>query len=247
MKPIYIEPIAREREYQRLAALGRELKVPIFEQFLELKVILPGDKQPVHWHKQRSHSYTRNAYNLLACDIMAIRGTGGYSAGQMSIRTTAGTVVSSVYCPIIGRCCSYGPRSDNPEAGSNTLLGSVGNANYGILVGTGSTAESFEGYALASPCAEGTGANQLNYMAMGAPQKSWDGPTLTLTIILSRYMNNNSAGTITIGEIALVTQAAHNNAYCNTVLSRDVLGSPVAVPASGQILSTYTLAMVYPE
>jgi hypothetical protein len=60
-------------------------------------------------------------------------------------------------------------------------------------------------------------------------------------------MNNNSAGTITIGEVALVTQAAHNNAYCNTVLSRDVLGSPVAVTASGQILATYTLAMVYPE
>ena len=59
-----------ERKYQQLQKLGQELKIPTFEAFLEFEV-RDGNGKTIHHHRQRSHSWVRNAYNHLFCQVAA--------------------------------------------------------------------------------------------------------------------------------------------------------------------------------
>ena len=80
MEPVYIEPVESERKYQRLAELGARLKVPIAEAFLTLRV-RDRHGQVIHYTKQRSHSWTRNAYQMLATGIGGMRNSGTLPMG----------------------------------------------------------------------------------------------------------------------------------------------------------------------
>ena len=242
MEPIYIEPWESEQKYQRLAELGRKLKIPVSEAFLTLKVT-DRDGIILHHTKQRSHSWTRNAYQMLMTCLSAVQNAGTYSDGSLAAKKTDGTVVSSVFLLCTGnQGSSFGGSTETAGKG---YRGAVGDPSTGISIGRGDTAESFDGYALALPCAEGTGANQLNYLAGEAVIRAYDAPSKTLSATHKRYANNNSPGTITVKEIGLIAYAVKGTTF-PALMCRDVLVSPVDVPASGQILVTYTVSLVYP-
>lgn len=243
MEPVYIEPVESERKYQRLAELGTRLKIPVTEAFLTLKV-LDRNGRVNHHTKQRSHSWTRNAYQMLATGIGGMRNSGTFADGSLATRNTAGSVISNVYLANTGGVSSN--FNVDSEAVGKAYRGPNGDNVSGVVVGTGDTPESFNDYALAAALAEGTGAGQVNYMAGEPVVKSWDAGTRTLSVEHKRYINNNSPGTITIREIGLIANGSQGTSL-RALMSRDVLGTPVDVPASGQILAIYTIALIYPS
>ncbi len=245
--PIYTESPESERRFQRMVQLGRELRTPVNENFIEIKVTMPGREEPIHWHKQRSHSWVRNAYNILICDLMALAGSGAFGDGTGTpLKNTAGGVISGTSLPCLCKGTSWS-NGEDPENPGSAYLGGIGDPSFGIQFGIGTGAESFDSYALGGLCTEGITANKLNYIAMAAPSKTWVAETRTLTVVYSRFANNNSPGTISIAELGLVAKCAGpGNAATLTLMARDLLAIPIDVPASGQLLATYTLSVVFP-
>ncbi len=238
MEPIYIEPLESEHKFQRIADLGRKLRVPVCEAYLTLKVTDRTGKIVLHT-KQRSHSWTRNAFQMLATVLAAARNETAYADGSLAPRKTDGTVVNSVFLFSTG---SQG----NSFAGSSETLGkgyrgNLGDPATGISIGIGLAGEFFDDYSMSSPCAEGT-----NYMGGEALIRAWDGGTRTLSVTHKRFANNNTQDTISVTEIGLIAYGVKGTTF-PALMSRDVLGSPVDVPASGQILVTYTISLVYPS
>ncbi|MBA7537318.1 hypothetical protein ES705_29585 [subsurface metagenome] len=236
--------LKEEQKYRRLMRLAQELHIPIPEAFIELEVF-DKDGKLLQRHKQRSHSWTRNTYNVLfsyltAKDLDDVT----FEAGKLSIKNTAGVVKSGGGLGII----------DSGQTGDNTpsiigYLSGGGNDNFGILVGSGTNAESFEDYALQTPIAEGAAGGELNHVQADAHVITWTGGTLTLKDELLRYYNNNSGGDVNVNEVALVFNGVEPglmalNKYC--LQSRDKLASTVTVPDTGQLKVTYTIQLVYP-
>ena len=240
---IYIEPPESERRYLRLANLGKELGVPVPQVFLEMKVTMP-DGKVVHHHKQRSHSWNRNAYNQLFEQLAAVNGNDNtFAGGKLSAREHPGGTVR--YGTEV---CELDSRSNMLTAGKG-YTGASGSVTNGILVGSGANTESFEDYALQTLITNGAGAGQLSYALSEAYVISYVAGTKTLTATHLRYMNNNSAGDVLVNEVGLVYQGAQYFApsYPLFLNSRDHLGATVTIPASGQLKVTYTISLVYPS
>jgi len=82
-----------ERKYEQLRKLGQELHIPIPEAFLTLEVF-DKDGKLLQRHHQRSHSWVRNAYNMLFCQLSGKGCTGdGFGAGKISVKQPDTTVI----------------------------------------------------------------------------------------------------------------------------------------------------------
>ncbi|GAI00073.1 unnamed protein product, partial [marine sediment metagenome] len=80
--------VQEEQKYKRLRKLAQELHLPIPEAFIELEVF-DKDGRLLQRHKQRSHSWTRNAYNLLLSQMGAKNmDDAAFGAGLLSIKDT---------------------------------------------------------------------------------------------------------------------------------------------------------------
>ena len=124
----YIEPPESERKYRRLAALGRELGVPVPQVFLEMQVTMP-DGRVVHHHKQRSHSWVRNAYNMMFSQLAAVDiPDSTYAASKLSIKETDGSIEGVAF-----------PVSSDPQASMLTAgygyIGAAADDSVVIVVG----------------------------------------------------------------------------------------------------------------
>ena len=246
---IYLEPAESEKLYQELEGLGDSLKVPIPQCFLQLRITDEAGKI-IHHTKQRSHSWTRNAYNLIASYLLGINAVGSWGDGTGTpIKITSGSIVSgSTLAALCRATITASGYSRNPQEVGNAYIAASGDISHGIVAGIGAGVESFDDYAMSSICAEGSGANQLHYVLEEQPILSWDAGTRTLTITHKRYMNNNSSGTITITEIGIIANGAvAGGSGRKFMTARDVLSPPVEVPPSGQILASYILSLVYPS
>lgn len=228
----------KERKYQQLKRLGQELKIPTFEAFLELEV-RDGNGQIMHHHRQRSHSWVRNAYNLLFCQMAAKDANDTtFGAGKLSGKQTNGTVRG------VGYPFGYG-ESNSVDGTSYGLRAAAGVDTKGIQVGSGTNAESFEDYALQTQITNGTGAGQLSYIASEVHSISYDAGTKVLRNTLVRYFNNNSGGNVNVNEVGIVAylQGQFNQNY---MMSRDKLPATITVPNTGQLRVTYTIQLTYP-
>ena len=120
----------------------------------------------------------------------------------------------------------------------------VGDANKGLVVGTGTGATTISSYSLGTKIVHGTGAGQLNYQAVvyEAPEV---GATETKVKIKRVFDNASSDGSRTINEIGLYTAEPALGPQQIFMIIRDVLSTPFVIPlgASGQI--TYHLRVVY--
>ena len=236
MSRIYVEPPENERKYRKLVALGKELGVPVPQVFLEVEVTKGGNV--IHHHKQRSHSWVRNGYNWLFCQLGCVNAIdNAYAAGKLNYKDTGGTVRFGVGTTI-------GNRYDQTTAGSG-FTQAAGVATSGIAVGSDVSAESFEDFALVNPIANGTGAGQLSYVASEPYVITYIAGTKTMTVTMARYMNNNSPGNVTVREVALIGAPFQGAGQYNVVSSRDHIAD-VVIPASGQLKMTYIMSLVYP-
>jgi len=108
--------------------------------------------------------------------------------------------------------------------------------DYGIRVGTGSTAVAIDDYAVETPLAEGVGVDQLNHLVMSYTNPAVDGSDCSFTI--KRTMINNSGATISgVRELGAYMRMS---AYYGLAF-RDVLGAGVDVPDGGAITVEYTI------
>ena len=227
----------REGDYRALKRMGLKLGIPIPEVFLELEVRSQEGKLLDHY-KQRSHTWTRNAYNILFSQLAAFGLTGAsFGAGFLSLKTTGGSVLGSSL--FSGLSSSVGHAST--VAGYRAAVATV----QGIVVGTGTGAESFEDFALGSAVAEGTGAGQLSYVLQELSTGAY--AALTWTVTHSRYFNNNSGGAIVIGEVGIYAYMMVAGSSTNILVTRDKLASTVSVANTAQLKVTYTIAMTWPS
>ena len=132
----------------------------------------------------------------------------------------------------------------NPSSGANVWMQVIANAaaaaNYGIRVGTGTTAVAMTNRQLATLIADGVGAGQLDYGGTTVGAHAQSGAAANFT--LSRTFANTSGASITVREIGIACYTVilgPTDTY--HLLVRDVLGTAVAV-GDGQTLSvSYTI------
>jgi len=123
---------------------------------------------------------------------------------------------------------------------------SSGVSTYGIVIGTGTTANSTSTYALASQIANGTGAGQMQYGAMSISSPTASGNTISFN--LSRSFTNSSGGTINVNEIGIYAKNSFQTAGTTPTtitnyfdLARDVLASTQAIANGSSLSVTYTI------
>lgn len=239
-----------EAKYQRLEELGHKLGVPIFGARLDIQVTKNG-KVLTH-HKQRSHSWVRNAYNLVFSQLASTNPTDvTFGAGLLSFKTLGGAIVrySGSYGASVSRISySTSYTQGNELAG----MGSRADANdawHGLVVGTNGDPESFEHYNLLGIIPAGLGAGQLSMLAQETHNLTYDAGTKTLTNTMVRFMNNNSGGDITVREVGFIIkmQTGPNYSMTNFLLSRDVISPELLIPNAGQIRIQYDISLVYPS
>ena len=112
----------------------------------------------------------------------------------------------------------------------------IGNANYGIRVGKGTTPVDISDYCLEIPVEQGTGPDQLSHQEVQNTAPVEAAPDCSFTIF--RVFFNDTGATISgIQEIGCYV---YMSGYYGLGF-RDVLASPASIPYGGAMTVTYTL------
>jgi len=225
-----------EQQYTKLRKLAQKLHIPMPEAFLELEVI-DKDGNVIQSHKQRSHSWTRNAYNLIFCELAGkdASDAGLFQGGKLSIKDTSAAIQDAARVPFISSALG-----NSADAVGAAYRAGAGIDTFGILVGSGVNAESFEDYVLQTKLANAT----LAHVASEPHSISYAALTLKNTLV--RYFNNNSGVSQDVNEVALVAYGAAGTSACYFLVTRDKLAATVTVPDTGQLKVTYTIQLTYP-
>ncbi len=234
-----------EKLYDELRNLGLKLHIPIVETRIKLEVF---DKNGslIRKHQQRGHSWVRSFYNWLFASHAGKDlddASPNWGDGYLNIKQVDGTIYGGN-----GPTCQA--NNDTWDDTARGYRGPAGEDSWGILVGSGLNAESFDDFDLQTQITEGAGAGQLNHVASEAHAITWTAGTRTMQNDLVRYFNNNSGGAINVNEIALcpsVDRPGVVGGEVPVVMSRDKLASTVSVPDTGQLKVTYTISIVYPS
>lgn len=179
-----------------------------------------------------SRSWVRNAYiGFLGRAVKTSTFPGSsYEAGSGSPKDIGGIIRTHGY---IGG--SYAP----PE-----LVNTSANNSYGIVVGSGSDAESFDSFKLSSIIASGTGSGQLSYAAMSGGVATYESGTKKWSVVHTRVFNNNGGAEVSVNEVGLYGYVV--SVPVTFMLCRDLLPAPVVVNSAAQLTVTYTIEMTFP-
>jgi len=217
----------------------KDLHVPAPPFVFVTTDVFNADGTPVLHQREQARSWTRNLYNLLAGTLLPAPSSTdplsvGYGPGSLKIKAYNGAVANFFVV--------YGVHT---RGVIDEIVGSTSNYYQGISIGTGTSASSIEDYCLESPVENGTGSGQMTRDNGVYVSITYNAETKKWTAVYYRDFNNNSGGTITIGETGLGRNLSAGTTTDNFV-ERNVLASPVAV-ADGQILRvTYTTEMTFP-
>lgn len=192
--------------------------------------LLSAEGETLLRREERGHSWTRNAYNLVARILLGASLGSTFANGNITLKDSFGSVHSVNYFAVAGSS-AYGL---GPGLAVDT---------FGIQIGSGDTPFSFNDYILAAKISTGSSAGRLDYEAMAVPGyagMTYDDPTKTYSIPWVRHFNNNSGDTVTVKELGLVISTYTTYKY---LLARDVLDSPLAVPDHARLKATYTISI----
>lgn len=207
---------------------------------VRLEIADIGTGEIEHIHTEQAHSFTRNWYNFFGgfCGGMSSVGGSVWGAGYISSKATNASIVAVT------------PTQNNSlyiTAANNTCFaGIVNNSTYGIVIGTGTDAESFESYALGAQIAHGTSAGQMSHAASVYTNTAYDSGTKTYTQVFSRVFSNTSGGTIVVAETGMITRITVNGTAHLSLVERNLLGSTASVDNGQKITVTYTLTLAFP-
>lgn len=229
LRQSYIDTLKQkpESDYLELERLSVKLGIPVPFTFISLSVEKAGCI--ISSYRQRSRTWNRNYWNQAICATTRTPGViTNFGAGYLSAKQVPGTVAAI--------SADFMQRFDN--------VGIINNSTYGLLAGIGTTAESFEGFALSKPITHGSGSGQLVYAAHSALAQSYVSGTKTWTITIKRLMNNNSGTAIVVAETAIVAMNINGYYY---MFCRDLLGSTVSVANGAQLTISYDVSLTFPE
>ena len=184
------------------------------------------DGSIAHQHTEEGDSFLSNFIKLLYC-TMCLRANPSSGGSAITLTDTGGVARTGdvTYANLLS---TYFMRCNNV----------ANNADWGILVGTGSTAVTINDYALAAKVAQGTGAGQMEYGNHSIVSSTHDGSTYSYSGI-TRTVANNSGGAIVIAEVGLATSMYWDTAtYRYFLLLREVLGSAVTVNTTQTLTAT---------
>jgi len=161
--------------------------------------------------RRRARSFLKQWNQLVYCLVK-------YEVTGLSITDTGGT-----------------PRSVTIAVTDLQMAAAAGVTDYGVRVGTGNTAVAIDDHALETPIAEGTGGGQMEHLICTVATSVVAAPSCSF--LVSRTITNNSGAEITVREAAIYMRMK-TWFGCGT---RDVFGSPQAVPNGGSITVNWTL------
>ncbi len=113
------------------------------------------------------------------------------------------------------------------------MLPLITDDDYGILVGTGTTAETSTDYQIETKIAHGTGSGQLQYAAGDYTAAGVSGSYVEFEV--RRTFTNGSGASITVQEAVIYCKTWGAGAYRYFCIARDLTGG-VSVP-DGQVLT----------
>lgn len=202
-----------------------------------------GDRKLIREWEEEAHSFVRNWYTLLITQAFDVDSLGlvaqcaCYGAGKLIMKTNTGTFQALTTPADIG---AAGASGIGYRAGAGVCA-------FGIQVGTGTNANSFEDAQLQTLIVEGCSCacpKEMSHVAMvdytaGCDKPTYSSCTTKWTHVLFRFFNNNSGGTIGVNEVGLSSDIA--NPSGNIMMARDKLCAQVCVTNAGQLKVTYTL------
>lgn len=238
-EPFQPGTVKPEEYYEAFSKLGAALSLPCPQAHVSLES-RDANGNLVDLYEARSRTLNRNYWNWLfkgfggfiattAGGANAMASDTTYGAGHLTNKTTAAAVTNTNSTTF--QCSPVGS------------VTAIANTSSGIVVGTGTAAESFEDVALGALIATGNASGQLAYQAQALATPTYNAGSLTWTWTAVRIMNNNSGGTIVIGEMAYYFTQGGGGVY---MLMRDKLTPTVSVLNAGQATATYTFTLVFP-
>lgn len=239
LTPFVPGTVKPEEDYVEFARLGQKLGLPCPQAHISLESTT-SDGIVHETYTDRSRTLTRNYWNWLFKAFAGFNNNGSNSQTAMSSDTTwgAGHMTQKTTAAVV-----VNPNTTSWDSSPSAVIAGATSAT-GIVVGTGTAAESFDGHALATQVVHGNGAGELNHNSSTLAAPSYNGGTLTWTWVTTRIFNNNSGGTIVIAETGIYGTSIGPNT--NFMLMRDLLGATVSVLDAGQLTVTYTFTLTFP-
>jgi len=175
---------------------------PTQQLMLETYVIDKNGKVRDH-KKGKAHSYTIQW--LQHIEVMSNH-SYGVNGGTVYIRNSSNVLEAEF--------CSQAQNGNFGFAAPST------NTNYGILVGTGTTAVACSDYKMQTLIANGSASGQLNYSATVVIGATNAGTTCSLAV--TRAVSNASGADVTIQEIGLMCETYMQNGLTYYLLIHDL-------------------------
>lgn len=227
-----------KRIYEISAELGIE---PVLPMEISLRVRDASGLEILN-RSEPAHSWTRNAWNYLFAFFGDAGAVGAsFGAGFMTGKRIDGTINATTY-----RCCSQGYIA---EVDASTFVNEQNNehaGDYGIVVGTSSTAFDPDQYALGAIIPHGSGEGLLYYMPMVQSVRSYNETSKVWQARFSRTIHNYHTADMTVREIGL---------YCSCelfgypvaffLMARDVLETPAVIPYGGDLVINYDVKVPF--
>lgn len=236
-----IKGLLAEREYRKMEKLGGKLGIPIPGMHCRRQIFLDG-KQTFDSGFNRSHTVDRNYYNFVFCMANAKNlSDATFGTALLSLKDTDGAINFDIDDVIQ---YSFGDDLDSRSVNKG-ILATSGTDELGIVIGTNSGAEDFEGFALGTRIVNGSDGGEMDYSQ--SELHAITNATLTLKNTLIRDFNNNSPGSITVEEAGIyvgITRGTGSVFPC--MITRDLTGGDV-VASAAQYRYTYESTLVYPS
>jgi len=195
--------------------------------FYELEVRDKNGKL-ISKRRSRSKSLLRN-FALMLRGLMAGNIAGVISKSEWNVKVTLTATDGSTFdYPSL---MFSGEAKDAPSAMEASALERTD--EYGVVVGTGSTAVTRDDYKLESQISDGFADGQMVYGKTTVEDVNGDPPSSVFRII--RTFTNEGSTTISIYEIGLIVKA--QNKY--VLIARDVLDTAQDVPAGATLTVRY--------
>lgn len=225
-----------EEKFERYRKLGLQLGLMVPKTVLRIRLDNPDGT--VIERRGLSRSWTRNAYVWMFSQLGAANARDATFGNGLTSFKQIDASIRWGYANVIS-----GPGS----ATGGGYNGSIG-AEFGIVVGTGTGAESFEDYVLGAIIHHGEEPGEFSYN-LGTYLKTWTGGSLEMQNSFERIFNNNSGGTITVGEIGIYALVSNGAMYGQTYLLviRDLVDPTIDVVDAAQLTVTYDIILTYPE
>jgi len=114
----------------------------------------------------------------------------------------------------------------------------INDSNYGVVVGTGDTAEDNTDNKLETQLTEGESAGNITHASVVMVFATVVGANVDLEV--KRAFTNGTGSTITVKEAGIYTRYSHTGPYYHCII-RDVLPAPIEVPDKCSLAVIYTI------